>query len=241
MYIENIYTIIFIFICILITMGTKNSLEMNEALSYLPPYATWVGGGWNGGAEGRAEGVRWNGCGRLLDAGGHWVDVVAGGHRTGGGQRLQGRYLPLGRRRLAVHSGGSGTVSTLYSDWYGKRGDGEWWRGRALEWGEQKRSEMSIREFLAGQEGSSFHKQIGSRHSPYTAYYPSKVHVTKVSLYSHTGAQIGATNHNRRVRRCQPSTNLHRPGKKSQATRVLPSGHIMWWLIAYIHISVLKF
>ena len=62
-----------------------------------------------------------DGGGGLLDAGGDRVDVVAGRHGAGGGQGLQGRHLPLGGRRLAVHRGGGRAVAALHCDCHRRR------------------------------------------------------------------------------------------------------------------------
>lgn len=124
-------------------------------------HLTRVGSSCNGGAKGGAERVGGNGRWWLLDTGGCWVNVVAGGHRAGGGQGFQGCHLPLRRGRLAVHSGGRRTVRTLHSYWCRDRemGRKEEVRRKSIRARpEQKRSGPGdcLSKVLAGQAGSWF-------------------------------------------------------------------------------------
>lgn len=113
-------------------------------MSFVP--VTWVRCGCNRGAKGGLERVGGYRSGWLLDTGGHWVDVVAGGHRAGGGERLQGCDLPLWRR-LAVNGGGGWTVSTLYSYWYREQWGELWERGKD----KRDRKDLRVRKTLCSQ------------------------------------------------------------------------------------------
>lgn len=101
-------------------------MEYKEIKASSLCFLTWVCCGWNSRAEGGIKIIGGDGGGRLLDTGGYWVDVVACWNGAWRGKRLQGCYLPLGRRWLAVNGGGAWAVGGLYFDWYWQKlGKGE--------------------------------------------------------------------------------------------------------------------
>lgn len=167
-------TCVYIFVLDGYWASMAETFGIKEILSHL----TRVGGGWGSGAERGAEGVGWNGRWRLLDTGGHWVDVVTCGHRAGGNQRFQSSHLPLRRRRLAVHSWGGWTVSALYSNWNRNRRWKNVWRGRGVEverkviraktWNTETCRlhplGQSVKRVIGRTGGCWFHKQVRTRY-----------------------------------------------------------------------------